>query len=187
MAILARENSLVPSLQKQIQHLAPKDEVMNWQQLSPEMSYLNDAMDLYMYIFIVIILFALLFGIINTMLMAVLDRVKEIGMLMAIGMNKARIFGMILLETVLLSLTGGVLGVAFGYLVSKYFEHHPIDLSLWGDVYTNLGYDPYVYTHLQWPLLVNVTILVFITGILAALYPAFKALQNNPAEALRME
>ena len=187
MAILASNNEVVPELQKQIQSLAPHTEVMNWTELSPEMSYLNDAMDLYMYIFIVIILFALLFGIINTMLMAVLDRVKEIGMLMAIGMNKLRIFGMILLETIFLSLTGGVLGVILGYLISKYFESHKIDLSLWGDVYTDLGYDPFVYTHIQWSLMINVTILVFITGILAALYPAYKALQNDPAEALRME
>jgi len=128
-----------------------------------------------------------LFGIINTMLMVVLERIKEIGMLMAIGMNRMRVFMMIVLESIFLSLTGGVIGVLLGAGISKYFETHRIDLSMWGEVYKDLGYDPYVYTSLQFPLLVNVTILVIITGIIASLYPAYKALQNDPADALRIE
>ena len=94
---------------------------------------------------------------------------------------------MIVLETVFLSLTGGVLGVILGTLVSKHFETHKIDLSIWGDVYADLGYDPYVYTNLEISLLVNVTIMVILTGILASLYPAYKALKNDPADALRIE
>lgn len=187
IAILADNNDLVPKVLKEVKAVAGDLEVMSWSQLSPEMNYLNEAMDLYMYIFIIIILFALLFGIINTMLMVVLERIKEIGMLMAIGMNRLRIFMMIVLESIFLSLTGGVVGVLLGAGVSKYFESHRIDLSMWGEVYQDLGYDPYVYTSLQFPLLINVTVLVILTGIIASLYPAYKALQNDPADALRIE
>jgi len=187
IAILVNENENVPIVQDTISTSYTELEVMSWTELSPEMSYLNEAMDLFMYIFIIIILFALLFGIINTMLMVVLERVKEIGMLMAIGMNKIRVFMMIVLETVLLSLTGGVFGILLGTFVSKYFETHKIDLSVWGEVYSDIGYDPYVYTSLQISLLINVTILVILTGILASIYPAYKALQNDPADALRIE
>jgi len=187
LAILVDDNENVPAVQSRVKEEFKNLEVLSWTELSPEMSYLNEAMDLFMYIFIIIILFALLFGIINTMLMVVLERVKEIGMLMAIGMNKFRVFMMIVLETVLLSLTGGLLGILLGTLVSKYFETHKIDLSIWGEVYSDLGYDPYVYTSLQPSLLVNVTILVILTGILASLYPAYKALKNDPADALRTE
>ena len=66
----------------------------------------ESSFGLTMFIFIGIILLALLFGIINTMLMAVLERTKELGMLMAIGMNKFRVFNMILMETVMLSIFG---------------------------------------------------------------------------------
>jgi len=187
IAILADNNDLVPKVLKEVKAVAGDLEVMSWSQLSPEMNYLNEAMDLYMYIFIIIILFALLFGIINTMLMVVLERIKEIGMLMAIGMNRLRVFMMIVLESIFLSLTGGVIGVLLGAGVSRYFESHRIDLSMWGEVYQDLGYDPYVYTSLQLPLLVNVTVLVILTGIIASLYPAYKALQNDPADALRIE
>ncbi len=187
IAVLAKQNDLVNGLKLKVEKAAPGLEVLTWLDLSPEMRYLNEAMDLYMYIFIVIILFALLFGIINTMLMAVLERIKEIGMLMAIGMNKARVFFLIMYETVFLSLTGGLLGVILGALVSKYFETHKIDLSLWAKGYIELGYDPFVYCRLEWPLLVNVTIMVIITGILASIYPAWKALSYDPADALRIE
>ena len=187
IAILADNNENVPGIQDSIKKEFSGLEVMSWLELSPEMSYLNEAMDLMMYIFIIIILFALLFGIINTMLMAVLERVKEIGMLMAIGMNKLRVFMMIVIETILLSLTGGIFGIIMGSLVSKYFETHKIDLTVWGDAYSDIGYGSFTYTSLDTSLLINVTILVILTGILASLYPAYKALKNDPADALRTE
>jgi putative ABC transport system permease protein len=108
IAILAANNDEVLPIAEKVQEISSGLEVRTWLQLSPEMSYLSEAMDVLMYLFIIIILFALLFGIVNTMLMVVLERIKEIGMLMAVGMSKLRIFLMILLETVFLSLTGGV-------------------------------------------------------------------------------
>ncbi len=164
-----------------------KLDVKSWKELSPEMNYLTEAMNMYMYIFIIIILMALLFGIINTMLMVVMERTKEIGMLMAIGMNKGKVFSMIVLESVLLSLTGGIVGIILGGLSSKFGETHPIDLSMWAQGYQQLGYDAFVYTSLDPVMLVNVTILVIITGVIAAIYPAYKALRNDPADALRIE
>ncbi len=164
-----------------------KLDVNTWKELSPEMNYLTEAMDMYMYIFIIIILMALLFGIINTMLMVVMERTKEIGMLMAIGMNKGKVFWMIVFESVLLSLTGGIVGIVIGGVSSKFGETHPIDLSMWAQGYQQLGFDAFVYTKLDPTMLINVTILVIITGVIAAIYPAFKALKNDPADALRME
>ena len=55
------------------------------------------------------------------MLMAVLERIKELGMLMAIGMNRLRVFGMIMLETVYLTLTGAIIGMAIGQGLIQFF------------------------------------------------------------------
>lgn len=187
IAISLDDNEFLDPVQARIMEMGTGLEVLNWKELSPEMSYMTESMDLYMYIFIVIILLALLFGIINTMLMVVMERTKEIGMLMAIGMNKARIFKMIVLESILLSLVGGLLGIFIGVFVAKIRANHPIDLSTWAAGYEALGYDAFVYLDLQPDLLINVTIMVILTGIVAALYPAYKALKNDPADALRME
>jgi ABC-type lipoprotein release transport system permease subunit len=187
IAVLVSNNELVDTVQYQIRALDGEQEVLTWKELSPEMGYLTEVMDLYMYIFIIIILLALLFGIINTMLMVVLERVKELGMLMAVGMNKFRVFSMIVLETILLTLVGGITGTLAGSGISKYFETHAIDMSLWAEGYSQLGYDTMVYTSIDVNLMVTVIIMVLFTGVVAAIYPAFKALKHNPAEALRIE
>jgi ABC-type lipoprotein release transport system permease subunit len=187
IAINLDESENLPLVESKVKRIASAEEVLDWKSLSPEMNYLTQAMDMYMYIFIIIILLALLFGIINTMLMVVMERTKEIGMLMAVGMNKMRIFSMIVLESILLSVTGGIVGIIIGAFVSKFGETHPIDLSMWAQGYEQLGYDAFVYTSLDPVMLVNVTIMVMITGVIAAIYPAYKALKNDPADALRME
>jgi ABC-type lipoprotein release transport system permease subunit len=187
IAVSIRDNEQLQTIQKSIQTISGDNEVLNWKELSPEMNYMTESMDLYMYIFILIILLALLFGIINTMLMVVMERTKEIGMLLAIGMHRSKIFSMIVLESVMLSLVGGLLGIAVGAAVARIRSHHPIDLSQWAAGYEAIGYDSFVYLKLQPELLVNVALMVIFTGIIAALYPAYKALRNDPADALRIE
>ena len=187
IAILTSNNEISMVVDEQLKSQFPDLQVENWKEISPEMSYMTEVMGLYNYIFIVIILFALLFGIINTMLMVVLERRKELGMLLAIGMSKGRVFTMIMLETVLLSLTGGVAGILMGWGVSAYFGKTPINLSMWAEGYSQLGYDTLVYTTIDPSQFVIVTIMVVFTGIIAALYPAYKALRYDPAEALRIE
>ena len=187
IAILAEGGDQADLLKPAIEKLAAGQEVKTWKELSPEMSLLTDSMDQYMYVFILIILLGLCFGIINTMLMAVLERTKEIGMLMAIGMNKRRIFSMIILESVMLTVTGGIFGIGLGALVTKFFETTPINLSMFSEGLESYGYAAVVYTSLKPEMLVIISILVVITGLLSAIYPARKALKLNPAEATRTD
>jgi ABC-type antimicrobial peptide transport system permease subunit len=132
-----------------------------------------------MFIFIGIILLALLFGIVNTMLMAVLERAKELGMLMAIGMSKVKLFLMILSETVMLSLFGGLCGIVLGWVLTLWFGVQGIDLGAWSAAYKSLGYDTLVYTRLSMGISFQIAGMVIVTGIIAAIYPAMKALQLN--------
>ncbi len=187
IAIRVNNNQYTVPVQQEIKKMAPGLEVLNWNQISPEMSYITQVMNMYMYIFIIIILLALLFGIINTMLMVILERRKEIGMLLAIGMSRARIYAMIIIETVMLSLSGGLAGVFLGTLISKYFETHYINLAMFGKGLEQLGYSSLINTSIEPDMVINVTLMVFFTGIIAALYPAWKAIRYDPAEALRIE
>ncbi len=170
-----------------LQQKFPALEVKSWKERSIMLSYLNDAMDQYLYIIIIIILIALLFGIINTMMMAVLERTKELGMLMAVGMSKGKIFRMIVLETVMLSLTGAVIGIVLGMITIHHFGHAGIDLSIWSKGLEEVGFDPIVYTSIDNFFIAVVVILVVATGIIAAIFPALKALRLKPVEALRAE
>ena len=78
------------------------DLIETWKEIAPELSFMQEMYGQMLYILMGIILTALIFGIVNTMLMAVLERIKELGMLMAVGMNKIRVFTMILIETLYL-------------------------------------------------------------------------------------
>jgi len=160
---------------------------MSWLEIMPDMKMMNESMNMMMYIFVVIILLALGFGIVNTMLMVILERIKEIGMLMAVGMNKSRVFLMIVLETVYLSLTGGVIGIVLAVVLTAITGETGLDLSVWAEGLNSLGFDAVIYPEIGFDAVIGVTLLVILTGIIAAIYPARKAIKLKPADALRIE
>ncbi len=187
IAILLNHSDDVPNVLSSLKSHYPNYDIKEWRELMPEVSMLESSLDISMYIFLIIILLALTFGIINTMLMAVLERTKELGMLMSIGMNRSRVFKMIMVETVFLSLIGGVIGIAMGIIATLITAHTGIDISFVSEGYGALGYDTLVYPSIQIKNVIDVMLMVFATGILAAIYPARKALKLKPAEALRMD
>jgi putative ABC transport system permease protein len=157
-----------------------------WKELSPELGYITELSHTYLYIFVIIILMALAFGIVNTMLMAILERTREIGMLMAVGMSRGRIFLMIVLETVMLCTTGGLIGIGIGLLTVWRLSDTGIDLSIWATGLSEMGFDPIVYPEWDAAMVLNIAVMVILSGILASIYPAWKALKLNPSEAVRV-
>ncbi len=156
-----------------------------WFDILPELGLLTGAMNYMLYIFMLIIFLALSFGIINTMLMAVLERVREIGMLMAIGMNKFRIFTMIMLETIMLMLTGAVTGLVLAYFIVNILHKYGVDLSKFASGFSGIGFSSRVYPQLAFNAYIQIVIMVVIAGIISSVVPARKALQLNPSEAIR--
>ena len=187
IAVLLNKNESSETVKKELSEALPKLEVIEWKEISPEAGYLVSAMDQYMAIFIIVILLALCFGIINTMLMVVLERIRELGMLMAIGMSRFRVFIMIMLETVYLSLTGGLFGIVIGYIICKHLERVGLDLYFWKEAYSSFGYSSIIYPVINLRMIIFTGIAVVIMGVISALYPAYKALKLNPAEATRTE
>jgi len=157
----------------------------DWSKIQPYLSFLTDYMDLMMGIFMLIILGALGFGIVNTMLMVILERTRELGMLMAIGMTKKRIFIVIMFETILLAIVGAVIGELLSLILIKYFGNVGINLSSFAQGLESVGYSAISYPVLEPFRYFQIAVLVLIVGILASVYPAIKALKLNPAEAIR--
>lgn len=165
----------------------PGFDVKKWQDISPETSLVISSLDSYAIIYIVIILIALAFGIINTMLMAVIERTREIGVLMAVGMNKARIFSMVMLETIMLTLIGAPAGLFVAWLCVLWLGRTGIDLSaVAGEVMRGFGYASVIYPQLPIDSIWQIVRLVILAAVLSAIFPALKALKLKPVEAIRV-
>ncbi len=187
IAIRMKDAGETERVQKLLQSSFPNLKVRNWKEIDPILGMLNDFMDVWLYLFMGIILLALGFGIVNTMLMAILERTRELGMLAAIGMNKSRLFLMIMLESVFLSLTGGIIGIILATALTFYTGRTGINLGSFAEGFEKIGYNPMLYPSLDFVFFINLTVLVILTGILASLYPARQALRLRPADAVRNE
>jgi len=119
------------------------------------------------------------------MLMAVLERNRELGMLMAVGMNKGKVFRMIVLETLLLGLVAAPIGLLLGWLTINYFGNVGIDLGAFSDSMEKFGLETQVYTELPSKYYFSLALSVLFTALLASLYPAWKAIKLKPVEAIR--
>ena len=163
----------------------PENDSEAWNDLAPELGYASEMLGTMLYLYIGIVLMAMGFGIINTMLMAVLERKRELGMLLSVGMNKQKVFVMIMLETCFLAVIGGPAGILFAYQSIQYFHEKGIDLSQFAKGLESLDIGAIVYTDLDNFYYWNIGVLVMLTALVASIYPSIKALKLKPAEAVR--
>jgi ABC-type lipoprotein release transport system permease subunit len=185
IAVLLENADLTNKVAEQLKYMYSGLSVLTWKELEPILVTLSSMMDQMSYLLLIIILIATAFGIINTMMMAVLERTKELGMLMAVGMNKTKVFLMIMFETILLSLTGTFAGVVISAVTIHYTGMNGINFSAWAEGYESWGYSALIYPSLYFHFYIVMTILVIITAIISSIYPAMKALRLNPAASVR--
>ncbi|WP_445665657.1 ABC transporter permease [Fodinibius sp. AD559] len=163
----------------------PNLKITTWGEAAPELKYTYEMTDLMMYIVMIIIIIALVFSIINTMLMAVLERTRELGMLRAVGMNKTRVFSMVVYETIFLTMVGAPVGLFLSWLTISYYGNTGIDLSAFAEGMNAYGFGTVIYPSLPPIYYLNITLLIGLAALLSAMYPAWKTLQLNPVEAIQ--
>ena len=185
IAILLKNEEDLPGVKNYVADLVPKEKVEDWKELSPELGLVIESFNLYTYLISGIILLALIFGIINTMLMSILERVRELGMIMAIGLNKRKLFSMILLETLFLTLIGCPIGLLLGWGSVEFFGEYGINISMFSEGLSSYGFSSVIYPALDNQKYAIISIMCVITSLLASIYPAYRALQLNPSEAIR--
>jgi putative ABC transport system permease protein len=157
----------------------------SWGDISPALRYTDSVTDITLYIFMIIIVIALMFGIVNTMLMAVLERTPELGMLMAVGLSRAKAFQMIMYETIILTLIGAPFGIALSALTVHYTSIYGIDLSAFAQGLEMFGMSYMIYPEISVDQYVSNAFIIAIAAVIAAILPSWKALRLNPVEAIR--
>lgn len=184
IVVRCTSDQIVSAVQQKIESKYPKLTVESYLTLAPEIGLFRTQLQASSYIYVTIFMLALIFGIINTMLMAVLERMRELGVLMAIGLNRMQTFWMIVIETVLLAMTGTPIGLFLAAVTLHLLKKSGMDLSHWASGLNKFGMSSVIYPIIDANNFWKVAIAVFITAVLASIYPALKAIRLRPVEAI---
>jgi ABC-type lipoprotein release transport system permease subunit len=157
---------------------------LDWQDLMPGLRQAIE-MDLVSgLIFYGLLIIVVAFSILNTFLMAIFERTKEFGVMMAIGTTPRRLTKVLLVESMAMTLIGIIAGIILGIVVTYYFQVHGIDFSGGSELLSQFGITGRMYPKLS---LLSVSIgpsMVLFFTFFAALYPALKIRRLRPVEAM---
>ena len=159
--------------------------VLDWDELMPGLRQ-SIEMDLVSgLIFYLLLVLVVAFSILNTFLMAIFERTREFGVLMAIGTTPARLTKVLLIESMTMTFIGIVTGIIVGSLITLYFQAHGIDFSGASELLSQFGITGRMYPKLSWLSAVSGPLAVLMITFGAALYPALKVRRLQPVEAMR--
>ncbi|MGF1726091.1 ABC transporter permease [Photobacterium nomapromontoriensis] len=178
--------SLSQQLQQQFDHemTASGNRVRDWQQVQPMLASIINQQGISNAIMLGIFVVALSFGIVNIMLMSVFERTREFGVLMAVGMQKHRVFLLIMLETAWLGITGAALGLVVSFVLITGLQHTGIPLGVMAEGLGAFGVDTVLYPQVSWFEYLMIFLTVVVASLLAALYPARQILKQRPVDAM---
>jgi len=158
--------------------------VRSWDETQPMLRYMVDLFDQVGWVVYAAVFVAMAFGIANVLLMSVYERIREIGIMMAVGMQPARLVATVLAESLLLTLLGVVIGMGAGLgLVALLADG--IDLSRWAEGLTAVGAGTRIVPVIRSSDLGVPVAVAVATAVLASLWPAVRAVRVRPAEAVR--
>jgi putative ABC transport system permease protein len=159
-------------------------EILTWKEMAPNFVKAITLFDAMMYIFFSIVFITILFTLVNALVMAVMERFHEIGIMKAIGTRPSWIFSIIMIESVNL----GIIGLFAGFIVSVVLVgilgYTGIDLSIFVKLFRSLGSGSVLYPNLKAMDIIIAIFIVFFTSIIASLYPATKAAKIKPLDAI---
>jgi ABC-type lipoprotein release transport system permease subunit len=157
--------------------------VNRWYDVDTYLGTMMNVMDGFVLVWVVVIFLALSFGLVNTLVMAVFERVREIGLMLALGMKPASILGQIIIESMLLLALGLAMGDLLAWATIAPLQSG-IDISFVGEGMEMFGAASVLYPKLYMNDIVLANVVVLVLGFLASLSPAWRASRYEPVEAL---
>ena len=163
---------------------AARYEVDTWQKLLPMTTAILKMYDWTIFVWFFVVFIAMGFGIVNTTLMAVFERIREFGLLKALGMKPRWIIQEVIIESFFLLVLGMAIGNALGFVSVFALSRHGIDLSALAAGAEYWGMSRVIYPYVLSQDVIMANLVVFVLGLVVSLYPAMKAARFTPVEAL---
>lgn len=159
-------------------------DVLGWQRLIPGLQQLIEADTIQNWFTYVVLIVIVTFSILNTFLMAVLERTREFGLMLALGATPLRIGAMVMLESTLLTLTGLALGIGLGGAVTGYFHVHGFTFPGMEELYAQYGMPGVLYPKMSFVTFTLGPAVIFAFTLAAAVIPALRIRRLQPVQAL---
>jgi ABC-type antimicrobial peptide transport system permease subunit len=170
----------------QVAALAPGYETLNWRSLRPVIARILDLADAQTIVMVLITYVAVAMIVLNAMLMSVFERIRELGVMKAIGVTPWQILLLIYVETMAQVTVASIIALSSGWSVARYFQNNGIDLSaIAGSTsFGGVAIDPIWYAYVTKEAVIIPIVFLFIIAAAAVIYPAIKAAVIRPVKAI---
>jgi ABC-type lipoprotein release transport system permease subunit len=180
-------DEIVPVKEELTKKLNSKElSVLSWDEVMPDFkqSIEFDNISGIMYLLILIIIVA--FGILNTVLMSVVERFNEFGISLSIGMPQIKLVYLVFIETFFITAMGLLLGNIIGWGINYYFMGNPIQVGRdLGNLYEEFGFLPIIVSSLDPMIFINTTLTILAVSAAVCFYPAYKVYKLEPLKGIR--
>jgi ABC-type lipoprotein release transport system permease subunit len=183
--VLLKDEGLTDKVVSALQ--SSRYKILTWREMNDMILQLETMANSYMSLFYLIVLAVTATVIINTLIMAIFERTREIGILAAIGMKGRRIMAMFLAESTLLAIGGILLGLVIGSIVVGILNHYGFYVGNMAVGGGGFLIRDRIYPEPSLDDMINLSLMAFIITLLAGLFPAMMAARMEPVEALRAE
>jgi ABC-type lipoprotein release transport system permease subunit len=183
LAILSQDRDELDNLLQNLRTAAPALDIQPWQIMTPLVKVMADAFEGFLLVWYFVVFIAMAFGLVNTLLMAVFERTREIGLFQALGMKPRWIVGQVLFESLFLLAIGLIVGNLMSW-ATLVLTAEGLDFSRYAAGYEMIGLSSLIYPMLKISDVVIANLLVIGLGLLASLYPAWRAARYVPVEAI---
>ncbi len=183
LAMLSTDHEKLDGLLRDLRVAAPELDIQPWHVMEPLVKVMLNASEGVLFIWYFVVFIAIAFGLVNTLLMAVFERTREIGLFQALGMKPRWIVGQVMFESLFLLAIGLIVGNLMGW-ATLILTADGIDFSRYAAGYQMAGFSSMIYPVLNTSDIMSANALIIGLGLLASLYPAWRASRYVPVEAI---
>jgi ABC-type lipoprotein release transport system permease subunit len=168
--------------------LADGAEAKTWQEGNPQVATMLGMRDASSAVFFLIVMGVAALGILNTMLMSVLERTRELGVLRAVGLTRAKMMGLVVIESVQLAVVATIAGLGLGGVLDWLLVEYGINYATGdgqGMTWSGIVFDPRIKGSVQLDPIITIVVMLFFVTVVASLWPAWRAARLKPVDAMR--